>query len=81
MEMTTSWHQQGKEEGMEAGKHAGKEELVVRQINRHVGLIPQDTIELIDQLSSEQLNELGDALFGFESISDLDAWLLRHNKQ
>jgi hypothetical protein len=73
MELTTSWHQDGMQ--------AGKEEIVVRQINRHVGLIPPQTIERIDRLNSDELNDLGDALFDFKSIADLESWLDRYGKK
>lgn len=67
MELMTSWHRQGRQEG--------KEELVVLQIRRRLANVSAPTIERLDLLTSEQLNELGEALLDFETSADLESWL------
>jgi hypothetical protein len=32
----------------------------------------------LDELTSEQLNELGKAIFGFANLGDLEQWLTQH---
>ena len=74
MELMTSWERSGIEKGL----HEGKEDLVVRMICRRFGLVTTTITERLDQLSSDQLNELGESLFDFNSTSDLEQWLTRH---
>jgi predicted transposase/invertase (TIGR01784 family) len=69
-------------EGWIAGRAVGLEEaraekqaLIVQQLSLKLGELPAETITDLAQLSSEQLNELGLALFGFEAIADLQQWL------
>ena len=49
--------------------------LLIRQLTRKVGPIPINTIERINILQIDQLESLGEVLFDFESIADLDSWL------
>jgi predicted transposase/invertase (TIGR01784 family) len=63
------------------GRHEGKEELVARLIRRRFGDVPSQTSERLDKLSSDQLNELGEALFDFKTPADLEIWFSQHNPQ
>jgi len=78
MEMMTSWHLAGRQEGLQAGRQEGKEDLVIRQIRRRFGDVPQSLIQNIDRLTVEQLNELGESLFDFNNMADLKQWLAGH---
>ncbi len=73
MELTTSWGREGMREG--------KEELVVRLIRRRLGEVPPALTERLDQLSSEQLDELGEAVIDFTMPADLEGWLARRGPQ
>lgn len=73
----TMWSEWG-QEGMRQGLHQGKQELVSRQIQRRFGSVPAEVTERLDTLPSEQLDELGEALFDFSSLSDLETWLTSH---
>ncbi len=55
----------------------GKEELVIRQIRHRFGTLARQVTEHLDKLTSEQLDELGVALFDFKTAADLEAWLTR----
>ena len=46
-----------------------------RQLNRCFGEIDSPIIERIRVLSTEQLENLGEALFDFPNVADLEAWL------
>ncbi|MBE9167050.1 Rpn family recombination-promoting nuclease/putative transposase [Pleurocapsales cyanobacterium LEGE 06147] len=49
--------------------------LILRQLTRRVGELPQQVREQIETLSLEQLEELGEALLDFTSVADLHSWL------
>ena len=46
-----------------------------RQLNRCFGEIDSQIIERIRVLSTEQLENLGEALFDLSNVADLEAWL------
>lgn len=81
MELMTSWERKGREEGRQEGRQEGKEELVVRQLQRRLGSVSPENRERLNHLSSEQLNELGEALIDFKTAADLETWLSRHTAQ
>jgi predicted transposase/invertase (TIGR01784 family) len=49
--------------------------LILRQLNRRVGELPEDVRSQVESLPLEQLENLGEALLDFTSMADLDAWL------
>ena len=67
------WTEWGRE-----GMHKGKQELVTRLVQRRFGSVPAEVTERLDTLPSEQLDELGEALFDFSSLSELETWLTSH---
>ncbi len=75
MEIITSWQLQGREEGREEGKQEGKLELVMRLLNRKIGLMAPDVEERIRNLTVTQLEDLAEALLDFITPEDLVNWL------
>lgn len=67
MEIVTSWQLQGRQEG--------KLELVLRQLNRKIGLMAPDVEERIRTLTVTQLENLAEALLDFTNAEDLANWL------
>jgi predicted transposase YdaD len=67
MEIITSW--------MEQGIERGERSLILRQLNRQVGEVPESVRSRVAALSISQLEELGEALLDFTSLADLEAWL------
>jgi hypothetical protein len=53
----------------------GKQSLVLRLLNRRVGVIEPDTEAKVRVLSLSKLEELGEALLDFSQPSDLNQWL------
>ena len=53
--------------------------LVMRQLERRIGAFSQDLQVKINQLSVEDLENLGLALFDFTSKADLVTWLNNQN--
>ncbi|BDA67391.1 hypothetical protein CAL7716_015570 [Calothrix sp. PCC 7716] len=73
--------EEGREEGMQLGKELGKQEeaasFVLRLLQRRFGNLSQSQQERIQGLSRKRLEELGEALLDFNSITDLKTWLAR----
>ncbi|WP_373530818.1 DUF4351 domain-containing protein [Nostoc sp.] len=61
--------------GERIGYERGKQELVLRQLQKRVGELPQEFRERIQTLSLEELEALGEALLDFTAIEDLLNWL------
>ena len=62
----------------ELAKQEGEQRLIIRLLNRRVGEIDSLLIQKIQELSVEKLEELGEALLDFTSVTDLETWL-EHN--
>ncbi|MEG4529117.1 Rpn family recombination-promoting nuclease/putative transposase [Microcoleus sp. D2_18a_D3] len=67
--------QEGRQEGRQEGLIEGQIGLILRQIARRTGEIPPEIQTRIQQLSPEQLEDLGEILLDFNSQQDLIAWL------
>ena len=57
-----------------------QQSLIIRQLTRKIGSVPVNAIDRINTLSVEQLGSLGEELFDFESIVDLNTWLDNQHK-
>lgn len=71
MEIVTSWMERGVERGTEQATRS----LVLRQLTRKLGELPEDVRSQLNTLSVAQLELLAEALLEFNSLSDLTAWL------
>jgi predicted transposase YdaD len=67
--------ERGEKRGEENGAYRQARSLILRQLDRKIGIIPNDIIKRIDTFSIVQLESLSEALFDFESIADLTIWL------
>jgi predicted transposase YdaD len=65
---------EGLEQGLEQGKQA-EVALILRLLHRRVGEVAQEIRDRILTLSFAQLEELGEALLDFSTMSDLLNWL------
>ena len=63
MQVMTSWEEKA------------QRSLIVKQLNRKLGELPEMAIVRLEQLSGEQVESLGEALLDFASIADFTAWL------
>jgi hypothetical protein len=63
--------------GEARGRAAGKVELVIRQLNRRVGQVSEEMLEIIGKLPIDPLEQLGEDLLDFSSSQDLADWLQR----
>ncbi|MBD2600988.1 DUF4351 domain-containing protein [Microcystis viridis FACHB-1342] len=67
--------QEGVQQGIQQGRQQGETYLLLRQLQRRFGEIPQNLEETIRNLPVEQLEDLGLALLDFNTLTDLDNWL------
>ncbi|WP_139294426.1 DUF4351 domain-containing protein, partial [Microcystis aeruginosa] len=90
MQITTSWMRQGIELGIERGIEQGIERgieqgiergierektLILRQLKRKLGEINSSLETKIMELSIDDVEVLGEALFDFSTVEDLINWL------
>jgi hypothetical protein len=71
VEMMNSWERTGFNKGLQEGK----ENLVMRQIRKRFGSLSPQVMQRLDQMPADQLDELGEALFDFVTLADLETWL------
>ncbi len=69
----------GREAGIEIGREAGIEigqrSLILRQLTRRVGMIPDDLLDRIQNLPIDSLEILAEDLLAFGELDDLVHWL------
>ncbi|MEM7580292.1 MAG: DUF4351 domain-containing protein, partial [Cyanobacteria bacterium P01_A01_bin.80] len=58
----------------ELAKFEGKQDLILRLLNRRIGGIDASLIERVRGLPIEQLEALGEALLDFSDVADLESW-------
>ena len=63
------------QEGREEGRTEEARSLIARQLMRKLGPLPEALQSQVNQLSLEVLETLGEALFDFTEVSDLETWL------
>ena len=77
MEIVTSWMEQGIEQGIERGEKREALSLILRQLTRRVGVISPELESQIQELSLTELETLAEDLLDFNSVEDLQQWLVR----
>ena len=72
----------GRQEGVQEGLEQGLErerKLVARQLERLLGKLSLSSRRRIAKLNIAQVEALGEALLGFKSEQELNAWLREHS--
>jgi predicted transposase YdaD len=75
MSYVTSIERMGIEQGRKEGRQEGQRSLILRQLVRRVGVLPDRLTDHIEALSIAQLESLAEALFDFTQLDDLVQWL------
>jgi predicted transposase YdaD len=94
MEITTSWKEEGLQEGLLKGRQEGRQEgrqkglqegrqegelhLVLRLLRRRLASLPAPVEKQVCALPLSDLEQLGEALLDFSTLSDLKKWLREH---
>ncbi len=63
------------EKGMEKGIKQREREIITRQLKRRFNNINTELENRISELSSEQIENLADDIFDFQSLDDFINWL------
>ena len=78
----TRVYREAVDEGMERGIERGLEQalereqyLLIRLLTRKIGVLSPELTDKVKSLSFEELEQLGEALFDFEQLEDLENWL------
>ena len=77
LELTTSWKEEGRTEGLEEGRRRTAT-LVLRQLRRRVGIASKALGARVEGLPIDQLERLADDLLDFTAHSDLERWLEKY---
>jgi predicted transposase YdaD len=82
MTYITSVEQIGYDRGRKEGRKETEQQLlerqrslILKQLARKVGTVPQEVGDRVQQLSLRQLESLGEALFDVETLQDATKWL------
>jgi predicted transposase YdaD len=68
------------QEIIEQGLQEGEANLVIRQLRRRLGELPESQCSQIKSFPVSQLESLGEALLDFQGIDDLDDWLQKYTE-
>ena len=74
MKITTSWMEQGLQQGIGLGLNRERE-LLLRLLKRKLGQLDTQLEAQIKTLDIDNLESLGEALLDFNTIDDLVIWL------
>jgi predicted transposase YdaD len=72
------WEQQTEQRGLQQGLQQGLQRekvLILRQLTRRVGDLPEAVRLQVESLSLSHLEALGEALLDFQQLTDLLTWL------
>jgi len=72
---------EGRKEGLTEGLSQGQRALLLRQLSRQLGELPDTVKTLVNQISLEKLEFLSEELFEFQSVDDLITWLNQNLNQ
>ncbi|CEP66844.1 Domain of unknown function DUF4351 [Moorella glycerini] len=67
MELTTSWHLKG----WQQGQQEGRQEILLRQLRKRLGTISSEVEAKIKTLSVEQLDDLAEKILDITSEAEL----------
>ena len=81
------WYNEIVKEGLLKGRQEGRQEglqeeaanLVIRLLTRRLGELPASQVERVRGLSVSQLEDLGEALLDFTSLSQVEDWLVSNS--
>lgn len=68
-------YQEIEEKGVQKGIQRGERLVVLRQLTRRMGELPQAERDRIESLPLATLESLSEALLDFEGLADLQTWL------
>lgn len=79
-ELREEARQELRQELLDEGRREEARSLILRQLTRRVGELPDLTRSHIESLTIAQLEALGEALLDFSNLADLEAWLMEQGQ-
>ena len=79
-EFIQRWKSEGLEVGKKEGIQEGEKNLLFRQITKRFGKISKQVSSQIENLSIANLETLGEKLFDFSTMSDVENWLKENSE-
>lgn len=73
--LAEQWIQQGLQQGLQQGMQQAFTRTTLRSLRRRFGSLDENRQKRVSSLPAEKLDQLGEELFDFNTIDDLDAWL------
>ncbi|MDW8464099.1 MAG: Rpn family recombination-promoting nuclease/putative transposase [Geminocystis sp.] len=67
--------ERGKQIGRQIGYQEGERQLLCRLLEKRFGTLPQQLLNRLQRLEREQLESLGESLFDFSQLSQVEDWL------
>ncbi len=67
--------QQGEQRGEQKGQQKGRTQLIIRQLKKRFGEIPEAISSQVEDLSVADLDNLGEDFLDFNNLEDLLSWL------
>ncbi len=67
--------QEGRQEGLHEGQGKGQLLVITRLLQRKFGALDPAMVEQLQQLSNDQVEELVDTFFEFQTLNDFKMWL------
>jgi predicted transposase/invertase (TIGR01784 family) len=74
-EIEAQGRREGERRGLERGRQEEAAALILRQLTRRPGNLPNTLRAQIEQLPLPELETLGEALLDFQTLADLETWL------
>ncbi len=66
--------------GIEKGMGKGASSVIEKQLNRRFGCIPPSLETRLKSSRVEVLEKLGESMFDFENLGDVEKWWEKHGK-
>ncbi len=79
--LTNPFIELGKAEGLKKGRRLGAEALVLRLLNRRLGVLSAAQRKAIRELTLPKIEALGESLLEFKSPDDLSSWLKQKERR
>lgn len=80
MPYVTSMERIAEARGESRGRVQGLANMLLKQLGRVCGPVPEDLAQRVGQLPATGLEALGEALLDFHTVQDVEAWLDKHGK-
>ena len=81
MQIVNEWEERGEARGIALGEARGKADLILRQLRRRFGEVPETLRDRVGGLPVASLEALAEALFDFTSMVDAENWVTAHARQ